>query len=534
MKSLFLLLLLLLPLPGQQKTQADTFGTDRILKIDIQLPAEDWLHVRTSHRKGNEGFAAWTEDTYEYRKADVTIDGVKIGSVGVRKKGFLGSAISTRPSLKINLDKYVKGQQFEGLEMLTLNNNNQDQSMVQTAIVYDYFRRAGVPAPRAGFAHVTVNGENLGIYTNVESMDKVLMQRLFDSSNGILYEGYGGDLNPIELPRVVEKSGSKNQNRDRLKELVALLAAPGPLSVEKIQEYVELDSFIKLWAAEVLIGHWDSYSGNRNNFYIYQNPKTQKFHFLPWGPDSAFTDPGPFLTLKPVPKSIKAAGVFCRRLWELPEIQTRYRAEMKRQLAMVWNESELSARIARLQSNLGSKDNAKTVFDMIAGFIKTRREDIQKELDAPAQEWPAWGIRLVTGVGPQMTLSGTFEAPYLSTGNGSASFQVTGATTQPVFQQFSATAQILETGVRQGYLGVNLQGTEQNGKVWNLGFAIDPYSLTEKTTSLPVDHFEVWARLIEGPNTRITGVTGEMKFKEVSLKSGGRITGSFTLTTTAF
>jgi hypothetical protein len=543
MKPITLLALCALSLAGQQPS-VDLFAESRILKIDIQLPAEDWKYIRTSHRKGDEGLAAWAEDVYEYRKGDVTVNGVKIGSVGIRKKGFLGSAISTRPSLKLNLDKYVKGQQFEGLEMLTLNNNNQDASMVQTLMVYDYFRRAGVPVPRAGFAHVTVNGENLGVYTNVESMDKILMQRLFGSSNGILYEGYGGDLNEAELPRIVEKSGARDQNRDRLKELVRLLAAPDPVSLEKIQQYVEFDSFMKLWVAEVLIGHWDSYSGNRNNFYLYQNPKTQKLHFLPWGPDSAFTDPGPFLS-KPIPKSFKAVGLLCRRLWELPEIRTRYRAEMTRQLASVWKENELIARVAKLQRDVegtttANKENASAASDMIAEFIKTRREDIQKELSVPAPDWPATGVRTVMGVGPQMTISGTFDAPFPQAmpaslfGTGSAAFQVSGAKTEPVFQRFSAAAQSLSSGVREGYVAVSVQGMAQSDKVWVLGFAIDPFLLGEKTKSLPVDHFEVWARVVEGANSRITGVTGEMKFKEVSLKPGGRIVGSFTVTTAAF
>jgi len=547
MKLLCLLALLILPLHGQQQSQADPFTQDRILKIDIQLPAEDWKYVRTSHRNGGSGdFAEWAEDAYEYRKGDVTIDGVKFGSVGVRKKGFLGSSISTRPSLKINLDKYIKGQQFEGLKMLTLNNNNQDKSMAQSVFAYDYFRRAGVPASRAGYAHVTVNGENLGIYTNVESLDKVLMQRLFGSSNGLLYEGYAADFKQADLPRIVEKSGGRDQNRGRIAELAALLAAPGPVSLEKIQQYVELDSFLKLWTAEVLIGHWDSYSGNRNNFYLYQNPKTQKLHFLPWGPDSVFTDPGPFIAM-PVPKSVKAVGLLCKRLWELPEIRTLYRNEMNRQLASVWKEDEMVARIAKFQGSVegittANKDGAKANTDMILAFIKARRDDVRKELSGAAPEWPDVPDFLVAlTTGPRMTISGTFEAPLLEAppasqfGTGSAVIKITGASTEPTFQQYTAFSRILTTGNREGYATVSVRGLEQaTGKVWNLSFTIDPNRLNEKTKSLPIDHFEVSATVIEGTNRRTAGVIGDMKFSEVSLKSGGRITGSFTMTTTAF
>lgn len=47
----------------------------------------------------------------------------------------------------------------------------------------------------------------------------------------------------------------------------------------------------------------------------------RKLHFIPWGADQIFTDdPGPLQTLV-VPKSFKAMGRLCRRLWELPDIR---------------------------------------------------------------------------------------------------------------------------------------------------------------------------------------------------------------------
>ena len=55
-----------------------------------------------------------------------------------------------------------------------------------------------------------------------------------------------------------------------------------------IGKLVDLDSFYTFWAMEGLLGFWDGYSGNRNNFFIYLNPDTEKFHFIPWGADSLF------------------------------------------------------------------------------------------------------------------------------------------------------------------------------------------------------------------------------------------------------
>ena len=106
----------------------------------------------------------------------------------MRKKGFFGSGISTRPSLKVRFDKFVKKRRFHGLDQLTLNNNVQDPSQIHQYMTYWFFAKAGVVAPRCNFARVSVNGEDLGIYSNVESIRKPFLKRVF-ASKGDLYEG---------------------------------------------------------------------------------------------------------------------------------------------------------------------------------------------------------------------------------------------------------------------------------------------------------------------------------------------------------
>ncbi|MBN83927.1 MAG: hypothetical protein CMJ70_27695, partial [Planctomycetaceae bacterium] len=83
---------------------APLFASQKILRVDIHLDPEDWMALRTSHRIAEPGRIA--EDPYKYYKADVDIDGVRIPAVGVRKKGFFGSVVSTRPSIKIRFDRW--------------------------------------------------------------------------------------------------------------------------------------------------------------------------------------------------------------------------------------------------------------------------------------------------------------------------------------------------------------------------------------------------------------------------------------------
>ena len=72
--------------------------------------------------------------------------------VGLRKKGLLGSVNAQRPSIKINFDKFGVEQEFEGISLMTLNNNDTDSSLIKQHLSYELFRKAGIPAPRCNFA----------------------------------------------------------------------------------------------------------------------------------------------------------------------------------------------------------------------------------------------------------------------------------------------------------------------------------------------------------------------------------------------
>ena len=111
------------------------------------------------------------DDVFSWFEATVTVDGESLAQVGVRKKGFLGSLSKVKPSLKVRFDKFTDGQLLGGaMKRLTLNNAQQDPSMINTCMAYHIFASAGLPVPRCNFATVAVNGENLGLYVHVESM----------------------------------------------------------------------------------------------------------------------------------------------------------------------------------------------------------------------------------------------------------------------------------------------------------------------------------------------------------------------------
>lgn len=526
---------------------ARMFARDHVLQIDIDMAPADWREIRLSHRDAADETLSQiaNDDAYQYKAADIRIDGVRVARVGVRKKGFLGSVVSTRPSLKVKFDEYVKGQAFAGLDGLTLNNNNQDQAMVQTFLAYDLYTRAGVPAPRASFAHMRVNGEDLGVYTHVEAVGKPFLRRAFGSSNGPLFESYAGDFTDARMYRILGK-GNDNADRAPLGALKDALLVTRPVSLPRIAELVDLESFIRMWAIESLMGHWDSYSGNRNNYYLYVNPTTGKVHFIPWGPDSVFADPGP---LQPavVPKSFKAMGVLSRRLWELPEIRRRYQAVMRELLAGAWSEARLTADMSGLQRTLLPQSHlqpktVETASNAILSFLETRRAEVEAELTTPGPDWPA---EAAPAVAPPMTLTGSFTAPWSSdapvnpfTGSGQLTITVDGKAL-PAFTNVGAFSTTNKQGdaaplaaVREKY--GHLAMTAQSGAdVWQVSFEIDPFALAAGPGKLPVDHYAAWALVVRvsggRPRLRIFGNVGELVLDRSDARAAGELRGTFTL-----
>ena len=83
--------------------------------------------------------------------------------------------------------------------------------------------------------------------------------------------------------RFEHKLGKDKLGRKKIKELIEVLEGEDENIEQAIGRLVDLDSFYTFWAMEGLLSFWDGYSGNKNNFFIYLNPETDTFHFIPLG-----------------------------------------------------------------------------------------------------------------------------------------------------------------------------------------------------------------------------------------------------------
>jgi hypothetical protein len=67
------------------------------------------------------------------------------------------------------------------------------------------------------------------------------------------------------------------------------LAQPFDANFEaNIQKVINVKDYMKALAIDVALGNWDSYSINKNNFFLYQNSITGRFEFITYDADNTF------------------------------------------------------------------------------------------------------------------------------------------------------------------------------------------------------------------------------------------------------
>jgi hypothetical protein len=431
----------------------ELFRPDHILEVTITLDANDWEQLRNEPDEigmpkvtcSNQP----TETPYTYFSADVDIDGEMFTNVGVRKKGGFGSLSTARPGLKVKAHEFVAGQRIFGLHRLTLNNNHQDDAYISQCLGYGLFRQAGLPASRCSFAHVTVNGEDLGIYSNVESIKKNFIGRHFDDNGGNIYES-GGEWLPGYTGGFQPKTNKDMPDCSDLDPVVTAMQASDADFPGEIAEVIDLDAFLTYWGMEVLTDHWDGYANNRNNHFFYHDPTSDKMHWIPWGIDALFT--GRQRTTRP--DSVFACGSIPWRLYDVPETKAMYLAKLRDLIATVWDEDAIIDEIDRMEAlitPIADPNGSEGLADRIDGFrnfVSTRAGVLLGELDAGDPVWPFEAgdesCRIVLG-----TVSATFDVPWdslddFSAGDGTMGGSVAG--TSIVTSTVHASSGLTEEG----------------------------------------------------------------------------------------
>jgi hypothetical protein len=174
---------------------------------------------------------------------------------------------------------------LHGLRSVVLDSAQLDPAKLTTWLAGEVLRAAGVPAPRVGFAHLTVNGADYGLYALVEAYDEEMLGRLFPST-WQLVAGAGLDLAADQDDGFDVELGPPH-SRHGLAPVVAALDAGGPGWFAATGELVAWDRVLRELAAEVWIGNVDGYAIGRRSA-VFHVDAVPLLDVLPAGTDLAF------------------------------------------------------------------------------------------------------------------------------------------------------------------------------------------------------------------------------------------------------
>jgi len=118
----------------------------------------------------------------------ILIDGISDQDVGVKYKGNSSYNVNNAKNpISIKLDYVHNGQSIDGYNVLKLSNGFKDPTFVREVLGYEMAREY-MPASKATYANVFINGAWNGLYTLVQSVDDDFLNEHFYERKGPFFK----------------------------------------------------------------------------------------------------------------------------------------------------------------------------------------------------------------------------------------------------------------------------------------------------------------------------------------------------------
>ncbi len=269
--------------------------------------------------------------------ADLEVDGITYPDVGVRIRGNTSYTRlpqgSQKFSLNVSIDFTDPDLELMGYSALNLNNAFTDPTFTRE-VAYNNFAARYIPNGRSNHALVTINGENWGVYANVQQFNKDLLREYFEDEDGMRIKMANTPNGPgLQYVGTNPSNYSAYEIKDDggladpIGAHIAVCAAVdnGNLSDWRtIDEVFAVDPSIWSLALENLFTDDDSYTNKGADFVTYRDPIDGRTHLLQtdgnetwrenWSPTLNFNS-----NAKPVLSHVLS----------VPELRPRYMAHMR-------------------------------------------------------------------------------------------------------------------------------------------------------------------------------------------------------------
>ncbi|HEY0977931.1 MAG TPA: CotH kinase family protein [Flavobacteriales bacterium] len=340
------------------------YQKDLIRTIDLNFPQSNY----------------WTLLTQNYASetnllASMTCEGTTYDSIGVRFKGNTSYMMlpsgSEKKSFNVTLDHVIDGQNIMGYETLNLNNAFEDASFLRE-VLYLELIRDHIPAAKANFVHLNINGASWGLYPNVQQLNSQYSKEWFFSNNGTMWRadrpdgqsgggpGGGGPswgdgtaaLNYLGSDTASYQTYYTLKRTEQVQPWDALVTVCDKLNngtsatlEDSLPKYLDVDRTLWFLASEIAFGDDDSYVyKGKMDYYLYWDEETRRMTPLEFDGNSCMktntTNWGPFYHANDADYPLLA------RMLSVPAWRQRYLAHLRTIIAEKLQSTTFNALVA--------------------------------------------------------------------------------------------------------------------------------------------------------------------------------------------
>jgi hypothetical protein len=233
--------------------------------------------------------------------ATLIVDGQRYPQVGVRFRGassYMMVGRGSKRSLNISVDFVHEAQRVLGARTLNLLNAHEDPSFLRTTLFLE-LARTSMPAPRANFAKVVINGESWGIYVNAQQFNGELVAQLFPGAKGPRWKvkgrpgAQGGlayigeEIAPYRQHYELKTKESEESWRALITLCRTLEKRPLAQLEEALRPMLDLDQVLWFLAFDVLFVNADGYWSRGSDYSLFRDQKGV-FRVLPHDANETF------------------------------------------------------------------------------------------------------------------------------------------------------------------------------------------------------------------------------------------------------
>jgi hypothetical protein len=292
--------------------------------------------------------------------------------VGVHFKGmtsYFQTQNSQKKSFSISTNFVDEEQSVGGYNSLNLHNCFDDPSFMREVLYYHQIRKH-IPASKANFTHLFINGQDWGLYPSVQQLDGNFFEEWFLSNDGTRWRalkpgafggpgGGGGDpfgagkssLNWLGTDTLeyqdyytLKKANKPNPWDDLLHVCDVLNNTPPDLLEAEIRNVIDLDRTLWFLATEIAFADDDSYVHKGGmDYYLYWEPETGRM--VPQEVDGNTTMKAMDLNWSPFYNEDDDRFPLLNRLLAVPEIRQRYLAHLRTIVEESFVQTDINAAI---------------------------------------------------------------------------------------------------------------------------------------------------------------------------------------------